>query len=84
MLITNLRKVGGSVMLAVPPAILESLDMESGSAVSLSVDAGSLVVRPVKCRHTLDELLAQCDAGASMSDEDKEWINGKPMGAELI
>ena len=32
----NLRKVGGSVMLAVPPAILEMLRMESGSSVSMA------------------------------------------------
>ena len=32
---SNLRRVGGSVMLAVPPAILEMLQMESGSAETL-------------------------------------------------
>ena len=41
---SNLRKVGGSVMLAVPPAILEMLQMESGSAVSMAVESGRLVI----------------------------------------
>ena len=43
---SNLRKVGGSVMLAVPPAILEMLQMESGSAVSMAGESGRLVIEP--------------------------------------
>ena len=39
---TNLRKVGGSVMLAVPPAILDLLDLRVGTAVGLVVDGGRL------------------------------------------
>ena len=42
----NLRKVGGSVMLAVPPAILEMLRMESGSSVSMAVESGRLIIEP--------------------------------------
>ena len=43
---SNLRRVGGSVMLAVPPAILEMLQMESGSAVSMAVESGRLIIEP--------------------------------------
>jgi antitoxin ChpS len=41
---TNLRKVGGSVMLAVPPAILELLQLRAGATVGVSVEAGRLIV----------------------------------------
>ena len=34
---SNLRKVGGSVMLAVPPAILDMVQLRSGSTVNLMV-----------------------------------------------
>lgn len=34
---TNLRKVGGSVMLAVPPAVLEQLHLQAGVKVGLAV-----------------------------------------------
>ena len=34
---TNLRKVGGSVMLTVPPAILDQLDLKAGATVGLAV-----------------------------------------------
>lgn len=85
MLTTILRKVGGSVMLAVPPAILDSLGMRGGSEVTLSVDGGNLVVKPVSTpRYTLDELLAQCDPDAPIGEEDREWLDAAPAGKEIL
>ncbi|HML56395.1 MAG TPA: antitoxin [Solidesulfovibrio magneticus] len=82
---TNLRKVGGSVMLAVPPAILELLKLQAGSSVGLAVTDGRLVIEPIRPpRYTLDELLAQCDASAAVSDEDRQWLDGRPTGSELL
>ncbi len=81
---TNLRKVGGSVMLAVPPAILDLLHLEAGATVGLAVDGDRLVVDPrVKPRYTLDELLAQCNPDAPLSDEDRAWLHLPPAGREL-
>ncbi|WP_300157345.1 antitoxin [Solidesulfovibrio sp.] len=82
---TNLRKVGGSIMLAVPPAILDLLRLEAGASVDLAVDGGRLVVAPVRRpRYTLDELLAKCDASAAISREDRGWLDDKPVGDELL
>ncbi len=81
---TSLRKVGGSVMLAVPPAILELLNLKAGAAVGVEVDDGRLVILPQSKRYTLDELLSQCDASATATDEDQVWLSGKPQGSELI
>jgi antitoxin ChpS len=82
---TNLRKVGGSVMLAVPPAILEQLELKAGSAVSLAVDGERLILEPrKKPRYTMDELLAASDYSQPMSAEDREWIDAPPVGRELI
>jgi antitoxin ChpS len=82
---TNLRKVGGSIMLAVPPAILDILHLHAGAAVGLAVDHGRLMVEPtVRPRYNLDELLAQCDASAEVSAEDRVWLDSKPDGWELL
>jgi antitoxin ChpS len=82
---TNLRKVGGSVMLAVPPALLDVLHLSAGATVGLTVDNGRLVVEPkARPRYTLDELLAQCDASAERSSEEREWLDAKPVGSELL
>ena len=82
---TNLRKVGGSVMLAVPPAVLDMLHLRAGATVGLVVDGGRLIVEPQPRRHyTLDELLAQCDPSAELTQEDREWLDAKPVGDELL
>jgi antitoxin ChpS len=82
---THLRKVGGSIMLAVPPALLDLLRLRPGAKVGIAVESGRLVVEPhQRPRYTLDELLAQCDPGAARSKEDREWLRGKPVGGELI
>jgi len=82
---TNLRKVGGSVMLAVPPAILDLLHLQAGSTVGIAVEDGRLVVDPkLRPHYSLDELLAQCDASAEVSAEDREWLDAEPVGGELL
>lgn len=90
---TNLRKVGGSVMLAVPPALLNVLQLRSGAKVGIAVESGRLVVEPrQRPRYSLDELLAQCDPKARRSKrtlkqgskQEREWLNSKPLGGELI
>ncbi|MHC1713009.1 MAG: antitoxin [Solidesulfovibrio sp.] len=82
---TNLRKVGGSIMLAVPPAILDLLHLQAGAIVGLAVDNGRLIVEPTpRPRYTLEELLAQCDPSAAISAEDRTWLDDKPVGNELL
>jgi len=82
---TNLRKVGGSVMLAVPPALLNILRLNPGAKVGVTVENGRLVVEPrQRPRYTLDELLAQCNPKAARRKEDREWVTGKPKGREII
>ena len=85
MFTTSLRKVGGSIMLAVPPAILDLLHLHAGSTVGMTVDRGRLVVElNPRRRYSLDELLAQCDASAEVSEEDRAWLESKPVGSELL
>jgi antitoxin ChpS len=72
-------------MLAVPPAILDLLHLSPGATVGVAVDDGRLVVDPMpRKRYLLDELLAKCDASADVSAEDREWLESKPVGGELL
>jgi len=82
---TFLRKVGGSVMLAVPPAVLDLLHLKAGTAVRVGVDGGRLVVEPrPRAHYSLDDLLLQCDASTPLSAEEQEWLSARPMGGELL
>ncbi len=83
--ITKLRKVGGSVMLAVPPPLLEILRAQSGDEVGISVENDRLIAEPQRRRrYTLDELLAQCHPRAAQTDEEREGLGDKPVGRELL
>ncbi|MGH9605782.1 MAG: AbrB/MazE/SpoVT family DNA-binding domain-containing protein [Terracidiphilus sp.] len=82
---TTLRKVGGSVMLAVPPPILDLLHLRAGAAVGIAVDGERLVIEPRPApRYTLAELLAESSYPAPVSAEDREWLDAPPASRELL
>ena len=83
--IANLRRVGGSVMLAIPPALLDILHLQPGAKVGIAVESGRLVFEPQpRRRYTLAELLAQCDPKAPRGKQEQEWLDSRPVGGELI
>ncbi|WP_320205509.1 AbrB/MazE/SpoVT family DNA-binding domain-containing protein [Citrobacter werkmanii] len=45
---TRLKKVGGSIMLAVPPAVLKTLGLSTDSEVGMTIDDGCLIIEPQK------------------------------------
>lgn len=82
---TTLRQVGGSIMLAIPPALLDLLHLRPGAKVNLAVQNGRLVAEPQqRPRYTLAELLAKCDPKAPLGKQEREWLDDKPAGGELI
>jgi len=82
---TNLRKVGGSIMLAIPPAILDLLHLQAGATVGVAVENGRLVIEPKpRPRYTLAELLAASDYSQPQPPEEREWVDAPGVGRELI
>lgn len=82
---TNLRKVGGSVMLVIPPAFLDQLLLQAGSSVGVSVSGGQLVIDPKpKPHYTLAELLAASDYSQPQPAKEREWVDAPAAGNELI
>ena len=82
---TNLRKVGGSIMLAVPPALLDLLHLSAGAKVGLAVDNGRLVVEPTpRPRFRLADLLAEAADVYPLPAEQREWVDTPAAGKELI
>lgn len=82
---TTLRKVGGSIMLAVPPALLDLLHLRAGATVGIGVEGNRLIIEAnPRPRYRLDDLLDQCDMTVDMSAEDRQWLDAKPVGNELL
>lgn len=82
---TSLRKVGGSVMLAVPPVILDLLRLKAGAKVAVTVENGRLIVEPESRPHyTLSALLAESDYSRPQSAAEREWVDAPAAGGELL
>jgi antitoxin ChpS len=78
----KLRKVGGSTMLAIPPTILDAMNLSAPRAVDLSIEHGALVVKPARARYTLDQLLSECKP-SKFPKADREWLEAPAVGREL-
>ncbi len=76
----TLRAVGGSVSVSLPRQLLRTLGLEAGASVAVTLEAGRLVLAPVRPRHTLAELLAGMKPG-DMPTADG-WGDGRPVGQE--
>jgi antitoxin ChpS len=82
---TNLRKVGGSIMLAVPPAILDLLHLQAGATVGVAIDNGRMVVDPApRPRYTMAELLAISDYTQPQPAAEREWVDAPAAGREIM
>ena len=83
---TSLRKVGGSVMLTIPRAMLDQLELEAGARVGLAVADGRLVVEPArKPKYTLAELLAASDyAVIGPTEDERAWVDAPAAGREVL
>jgi antitoxin ChpS len=85
MAIARLRTVGGSVMVTIPPAILETAQLRSGLDVEVSVEEGRLVMAPLtKPRYTLSELLKQHNEKGEQTPEERVWMEDAPVGREIL
>ena len=85
MYVTNLRKVGGSVMLAVPKVFLDQLNLQVGATVGITINNDHMVVNPKpRPRYTLTELLAVSDYSHPQPAGEREWVDTPSVGGELL
>ena len=84
----TLRKLGGSTVIAIPPAFLESLHCAVGDEVELRLKRGTVEIRPKKKKLSLDERLAMYKEALAHRmqaeiAEDKAWDSMSAEGREL-
>jgi antitoxin ChpS len=82
----KLRTVGGSVMVAIPPQMLEALQLRPNTEVGISLNGTGLFIepKPVSKRIGLAARLAKCDFSVPESPEEREWLDVRPQGREVI
>ena len=76
---TKVQKWGNSYGVRIPRSFAAEVQVEAGSAVDLSVQNGSLLVRPLRARkHKLSTLLKK----VNRRNLHGEVASGKPVGRE--
>lgn len=83
----TLRRAGGSLVLTIPKAHVRSLKLAEGERIGVSVTNGKLVADPSvreRPHYRLEDLLAQCDLEAPLSEEDRAWLDMPRIGNEEL
>ena len=78
-MVTRVQKWGNSLALRIPQSFAVQAKVAAGTAVDIAVEKGQLVVRPVKQRYRLRDLLKAVDA----RNLHKEVQTGRPVGREV-
>jgi antitoxin ChpS len=71
------------LILTIPRAYAKTLSLTEGERMDVSIADGKLVAAPhvaTRPSYQLDDLLAQCDPHAPLTQEDAEWLTTKPSG----
>jgi antitoxin MazE len=77
---TRIQRWGNSLAVRIPKAFAADLGLEDGAAVALTLDDGSLVIRPVpETAFRLDDLLD----GVTPTNRHGEENLGPPAGGEV-
>lgn len=80
----KLRAVGGSTVVAIPPALLTQLGLRPKDAVAMRVEDGRLIVEPARQRLTLEQRIAMCDLTVPFTEEERAWIDAPAVGRERV
>ena len=78
-MVTRVQKWGNSLALRIPRSFAAQAKVAAGTAVDIAVEKGRLVVRPVRQRYRLRDLLKAVD-GRNLHAEVK---TGRPVGREI-
>lgn len=78
-MVTRVQKWGNSLALRIPQSFAVQAKVAAGTAVDIAVEKGHLVVRPVRQRYRLRDLLKAVDA----RNLHPEVRTGRPVGREI-
>ncbi len=79
-----LRKWGNSVGLRIPAQILESLDLEENSQVTLEVRENRLIIEKDNPLPNLDEILDSIPDDFDYPEDISEFVDSQVVGEELL
>jgi antitoxin MazE len=78
-MVTKVQQWGNSLGIRIPRAFADEAQVSAGSSVEISVEGGSLIVRPLSRKYKLEELLA----GVKPRNLHREVSTGRRVGREV-
>jgi antitoxin ChpS len=80
----SVRKSGGANIVSIPKTIIQTLGLHVGSKLDLSLEDNKIILTPiVETELSLEDLLAGSPKECfQVTDEDRQWIDAKPLGKE--
>lgn len=80
-----IRQSGGATIISLPKVILNTLHLQVGSSLELTLENNKIILSPINHEPSLEELLAGSPKSAlALTEEDQQWLNLPPVGKENI
>lgn len=78
-----IRQSGGATIISLPKVILNTLHLQVGSTLELTLENNKIILSPINQEPSLEELLAGSPKQAlALNKEDKQWLNQSAIGKE--
>jgi antitoxin ChpS len=81
------RKVGGSLMAAMPADVVKDMGLTAGMALAVAYDGERLILAPKAAepkRYTLRQILDSCNFDLPKTAEEMEWETAPRVGLEAL
>ena len=79
-----IRKFGNSVGLIIPKPMREALNLHAGQNVTLELAGEGLLMKPVRKKYNLADLLAENDHHGEAPEDMIAWQNMQAVGKEIL
>lgn len=93
LVVTKLKKAGGSLVMTIPAAARDMLGLAEGQEMAISVKGTQFIAEPIamqdkainlqQLKYALDELVAGYKADAAPTEDERAWIDAPPAGREV-
>lgn len=80
-----IRQSGGATIISLPKVILNTLHLQVGSSLELTLENNKIILSPINHEPCLEELLAGSPKSAlALTEEDQQWLSLPLVGKENV
>ena len=79
-----IRQSGGATIISLPEVILNTLHLQVGSTLELTLENNKIILSPINQELSLEDLLTGSPKSAlRLNEEDQQWLNFPTRGKEI-